>query len=276
MVKHACHLITLPNGIDVYHLTTENTEFIYREVFVEDCYSQNGIEVRNGDIVFDIGANIGFYSLQLARTTPEARVFAFEPIPAIFDALNRNMELHECTNVKPIQAGVSSATGQATFTYYPRTSTSSTMYPEIWAQSKDESCRYILADIERRKFLGAVVSKLPQGLQMWIAERIRRIYQQGVEVNCRLDTVSNVMRSEMLDRIDLLKVDAEYAEMDILAGIEPEHWPSIRQVIVEVHDSLSDLSRVIALLETHGFRTVVERSNSDLESLSLVFAKRSE
>lgn len=255
-------------------MSAESTAFIYREVFIENCYSQHGINVKAGDVVFDVGANIGFYSLQLALQSAQTRVFAFEPIPESFDALNRNMELHGCNNVKPSRAGLSFNCGQANFTYYPYTSISSTMYPESFADTKEESCRYILSEINRNSRFGRLINWLPQSLKMWIAERVRRTYQKGVEVECRLDTVSNVIREEALDRIDLLKIDAEYAEMDILSGVDAEHWPVIGQVIVEVHNSKDDLEPVVNMLKQQGFETVVERSNDELDHLSLVFAKR--
>ena len=37
-----------------------------------------------------------------------------------------------------------------------------------------------------------------------------------------------------VERIDLLKIDVEGAELDVLAGVEDEHWPLIRQISMEV------------------------------------------
>ncbi|MBI4985094.1 MAG: FkbM family methyltransferase [Rhodocyclales bacterium] len=41
--------------------------------------------------VFDIGGNIGAAALYFARTFPEARIFSFEPVPANFEVLTRNI-----------------------------------------------------------------------------------------------------------------------------------------------------------------------------------------
>lgn len=49
---------------------------------------------RFHNIILDIGANTGVYSLLAFAANKEARVFAFEPIPQIFQKLKRNIELN--------------------------------------------------------------------------------------------------------------------------------------------------------------------------------------
>jgi FkbM family methyltransferase len=50
--------------------------------------------------IFDIGANIGWYSLSLARKFPASRVYSFEPLPATFASLERNVRLNEARNIE--------------------------------------------------------------------------------------------------------------------------------------------------------------------------------
>jgi FkbM family methyltransferase len=51
--------------------------------------------VKPGDIVFDVGGNIGFYTLNLARKVGTAgKVHVFEPIPENIMAIERNVELN--------------------------------------------------------------------------------------------------------------------------------------------------------------------------------------
>ena len=54
--------------------------------------------------------------------------------------------------------------------------------------------------------------------------------------SCPLVTVSDVIDSHDLERVGLLKVDVERAELAVLRGIRPEHWRRIRQVVMEGHD----------------------------------------
>ena len=50
---------------------------------------------KDGDIFFDVGANIGIYSLYCAAVHPKCRIFAFEPSPGNFKHLEKNIELNE-------------------------------------------------------------------------------------------------------------------------------------------------------------------------------------
>ena len=72
--------------------------------------------VLDGDIVFDIGANVGLYSLLASELVgPRGRVFAFEPLPRNFDYLVRHSALNGCHNIVPIQRAVSRKGGSARF-----------------------------------------------------------------------------------------------------------------------------------------------------------------
>jgi hypothetical protein len=42
------------------------TAILYGQLFETDSYWRHGITIKDGDLVLDIGANIGFYSLSLA------------------------------------------------------------------------------------------------------------------------------------------------------------------------------------------------------------------
>jgi FkbM family methyltransferase len=57
--------------------------------------------VRRGDVVIDIGANLGYYSREMARLTgPEGRVYAVEPVEPVRRVLERN--LRRCSNAEII------------------------------------------------------------------------------------------------------------------------------------------------------------------------------
>jgi FkbM family methyltransferase len=67
---------------------------------------------REGMCVFDVGANIGYYTLLAARAVgPSGAVYAFEPEPRNFELLARNVAGNGFTNVRLFNAAVSSRPG---------------------------------------------------------------------------------------------------------------------------------------------------------------------
>ncbi len=75
--------------------------------------------VQPGDVLYDIGANVGAYSLIAAKATGDrARVFAFEPGFASFAALCRNILLNGCQqSITPFSMALSDVTGLVPFKY---------------------------------------------------------------------------------------------------------------------------------------------------------------
>ena len=68
-------------------------------------------QIRAGSVVLDIGANIGYYTLIAARQVgPQGRVYAFEPDPANFQLLKKNVEQNSYRNVVLVNKAVSSKT----------------------------------------------------------------------------------------------------------------------------------------------------------------------
>ena len=72
--------------------------------------------VRPGSVFYDLGANIGFYSLLAARLTgPLGRCFAFEPVPSNIKCLRWNIELNQMAQIDVIPMAVSDRAGTAAF-----------------------------------------------------------------------------------------------------------------------------------------------------------------
>jgi FkbM family methyltransferase len=77
--------------------------------------------------MLDIGANIGWYSLLVARINPEARVHSFEPIPTTFNQLLKNRSLNENSPIQCHNFGFSAQPGTFPFYFYPEGSGNASM-----------------------------------------------------------------------------------------------------------------------------------------------------
>lgn len=76
-------------------------------------------------VVFDVGANCGFYTLLLSS---RARwVYAFEPVAETFEILHRNLRENGLTNVTPLRLALADTAGPATIKLYSSSANNSTV-----------------------------------------------------------------------------------------------------------------------------------------------------
>jgi len=86
------------SGVNGYWLGTYEKQ--EQEIFAK--------KVKEGDVVFDIGANVGFYSLIASKIVGDrGKVYAFEPAPKNTLLLKKHFELNNCINSIVVLAGVS-------------------------------------------------------------------------------------------------------------------------------------------------------------------------
>jgi 31-O-methyltransferase len=233
--------LTLPDGLTVFSLNADETRFVHREVFGERRYLQHGLELHEGNCVFDVGANIGLSALFFHRQCANLRIYAFEPSPATFECLKANVELHE-VSARLYECGLGRQSGTAEFSFYPANTVMSGFHAD--------------SNIDRN------ISKtymINTGLSPQNADRMLRFLFKKVTFPCRVRTLSQIVDEEHITQIHLLKVDVEKSEREVLAGIRAEHWALIHQVAVEVHDEAGCLDEISRLLAKHGFRVTVEQ-----------------
>ena len=73
--------------------------------------------IREGDVVFDIGANVGFYTLLSSILVGgKGTVYAFEPLPQNLVYLKKHIQLNQIGNVVIIEAAVCETSGESSFT----------------------------------------------------------------------------------------------------------------------------------------------------------------
>lgn len=73
-------------------------------------------QLREGQIVYDIGAHMGYYTvIGSSAVGPNGRVIAFEPLPFNLSQLRRHIHLNRCGNVTVIDKCVAERSGRARF-----------------------------------------------------------------------------------------------------------------------------------------------------------------
>jgi 31-O-methyltransferase len=237
-------LVDLANGLEVWVEDRSEAVFLYEEIFRSQVYLPDRRKLDRGCTIFDVGANIGLASIFFSQLYPTSTILAFEPAPTSFEILEANFGLHHIKGHTE-RCALSDRAGHATFTYYPHAPAKSGLYPDRSADqatSKEFLRNEGLSDVDidwllRRKFVTEIIP-----------------------VPCR--TLSEVITTAGVPRVDLLKIDVEKSELDVLLGVTHEHWQAgtIRQIVMEVEDVGSRLSRLTDLLERHRYHVRVSSS----------------
>ena len=181
-----------------------------REVMFDRSYEiVEGFAPQPGQVVVDLGANIGVYSLvQSRKMGGKGRVYAVEPNPDVYKRLQKNVTLNQALNVHTIEAAVYSRSGRIDF------------------------------QCERN----TLISKIARG-------------ETGTTLVTAI-TLDELVASQGIRSIDILKIDVEGSEIDVLLG--GQHALDIcRRIVVECEDD--DIAeRVKALLSNKGFSLIFE------------------
>lgn len=140
--------------------------------------------VQQGDVAFDVGANLGLYSVLLSRLCgPTGHVWAFEPVPDTYWRLRETLALNRCENVTPVEAAICEKSGTARMNLFA---------PQFAEWNT----------------LGMPSMRAPDGTLLSPS--------QSVDVRGR--TLDDFCDSQRIERINFLKVDAEGFELAVFAG----------------------------------------------------------
>ncbi|MEM3062138.1 MAG: FkbM family methyltransferase [Nitrososphaerota archaeon] len=94
-------------------MRTNSTDFMaFTHVWILREYDKPRFEIKNSDVIIDIGAHIGLFALYASQFCKKGRIYCFEPVKENFEMLKTNVELNRITNILPINAAVSSTSGK--------------------------------------------------------------------------------------------------------------------------------------------------------------------
>ena len=207
--------------------------------------------MKEGACVFDVGANIGLFTLFVHQKCRNATIYAFEPAPTVFELLRSNVTSYG-VNAQLFNIGLSNATKTATLTFYPHSSGMSSFYAD---RAEEEEVLTTL--IQNQILMGnADIEQVMQHSQALLKERFK-----SQTIVCQLQTLSDVIHEHDLHCIDLLKVDVQKSELDVLLGVKADDWCKIKQIVMEVHDIDGRLDQIIALLKRWGYITTLTQDD---------------
>ena len=267
--------VTLADGTTVFCMNKAEAKLIFQSV---PGYFRHGIDIKDGDTVVDVGANIGLFTLAAhQRCHGNVTVYAFEPIPPVCHVLSMNAERLDGGKVVVLPYGLSDEDSTMTFEYFERATAWSSAYrdPSTRTIERQRIKRGVLAGIRHGEY-ASWLRFLPIPLRSLAVDLALRRMLEGTTVDCRVTTLSAVIKEYGINAIDLLKVDVEKSELDVLMGIENHDWGIIRQIVLEIEDVTTQYPTIAALLRGHGFKNITLDQNREQSAgdVGLVYASR--
>jgi len=248
---------SLPNRMAVVHLNKNETDYMYREIFEIQAYLKHGITLCDGDCIFDVGANIGLFTLFIHEVCRYPRVYAFEPNLQVNQLLNINTALY-AAGAKTFTFGLADKDKTAEFTSFSGFSLFSGFYVDATAEKE-----VVKHFIENQRRVGS------DDMEMLVEHADELLAKRFIPNTfmAPLKTISTAISEQAIERIDLLKINVEKSELDVLRGIVDADWLKIAQIVVEI-DRQEHQGEIEALLKRQGYEVFTEQDallrNTDL------------
>jgi FkbM family methyltransferase len=176
-------------------------------------------EFKPSDILVDVGANVGMYTIWAAATRG-ARVYAFEPEAQNYALLNRNILFNGLqSTVKVYCMGLSDTDGPTDL--------------NMATVSAGDSCHAVGEALDFKN------------------EPLQVVFKQGC-IAFRLD---DLVLKGLIPAPNHIKIDVDGIEPKVVAGMrETLKDPAVRSLLIEVNLNLADHRAMVAALNDLGFR----------------------
>lgn len=186
---------------------------IIKEVWEDRCYTKK-YAIKEGDVVVDIGANIGIFSLFAASLG--STVYAFEPNPETFSFLQKNIKENGLLNkIFPYNYAVDNYDGDTDL-----------IIPE-------SASIYSMACASTTKAL--------------IDSMASKLAFNAVPIAIKSISFQTLINTYVKKDIDFLKMDCEGSEYKICENIPEEN--AIKHIIMETHDCYREKDLALILLK---------------------------
>jgi len=175
--------IILPHN-EKFKLFSKGDDFIPSQVYWKgyEGYEYSIIPFyylsTKSNVIIDIGANIGYYSLVAATANINSKIYAFEPVDRIVNRFNKQIEINNFNNIKVEKLVVGDTNDKISF--------------------------YI-----------------PKGNSMALASSTKKGWVRDTEeVRVNSITLDNYSNEKNIGKIDLIKMDCEFHELEVLRGMK--------------------------------------------------------
>jgi FkbM family methyltransferase len=208
-----------------------DTRYIYDEVFINQIYYHPAMRMPRSPVVFDVGANIGLYSIWAARRYQPKAIYCYEASPSTYPYLVENTARQidpEVTKIHTVNRAVASGVGQ----------------PLLLHQSP---------------LVSGISTLLAPDKIGWVASLAQS--NELIQHDVVSTTVSAEIAAHGLTVVDMLKIDVEGYFLEVLDGISEADYARIQNIVIEIdyHQEVGLEARdVAAILAKRGYATDID------------------
>lgn len=226
-------LITLNNekvGEVKFVLDNFESGLILKEVYGTENYfpkinNNQNYSLKPDDIVIDIGANVGLFTVYAAKLAPKGKVYSFEPVKGNFERLQSHVELNGIKNVVTVNKAVSDKNKKT----------------KIYLIEKNSGGH----SINKNKF------KI-HNEKVFSTEQIECI------------SLKEVFDKYKIRHCSFLKLDCEGEEYKILTKLPESYLNKIDKISLEYHPSVVDVIKLARHLAKNNFRVAISNFGRNL------------
>lgn len=190
------------SGINFYFYDSIISNTVKWVVSEMETYNFNTIDFQEGDVVIDIGANVGMISVYLAKKYPFLKIYAFEPVKQNYENLLKNIEINN------IKEGI------------------------ITVEN--------VAITEDRRNIDIITPLDNTGGSSFVIERNLNAINSNINLNVKSITFDDIFEKYNIDKCKLLKIDCEGAEYEILYSASENNLKKCENMRSEFHGNELD------------------------------------
>lgn len=222
LIKENCNLQSITIEGDNAYITTDKgiklfidfsqsvsrAEFIMTGSEVEDWNIMMKL-IPNNAVIFDIGANVGWVTLNIRHAHPKSKIYSFEPVETTYEWLKKNLSLNGCLEeINTFNMGFYDETKESSIFVTPENEAASLV------ENKDPF-------YQTEGYVGQ--ETINSGAQ---------------EMPCQLMKLDDFVHEQKLQKLDFIKCDVEGAEKMVFFGAKEtlvKYKPAIYTEMLRKH-----------------------------------------
>ena len=185
--------------------------------------------VKESDVIFDIGSNIGYFSIIASKINQDVVIHSFEPVPDNVNLQKHFIKINSCNNIYVHAAAI-----------------------DLTAASKE----FFLPDRSKSKFpnIGSLRNRFKAG------ETFSGRSYKTINVECY--NLDRFVCENKINKIDLIKIDTEETEIDVLLSGRKSIQQYKPDIITEIIIRNKSSQEAIGFLKEFGYKFYEIQSNN--------------